>query len=106
MYHRHVNRCTEPEPRTDAAKTPGGDRALALLQGYSASIQWWEAPDEQFRAGRSKVLHAQLNGPALYRSPLAHAHWEASARAYLNAEIDRLGGAGESTRHNDGVQTP
>lgn len=81
------------------------DADLAILAAaperyaaYTAAVraEYAHVPDEQFRLGRSKVLRALLDGPSLYRTPLAHAHWEAGARANLNAELDRLDSATRS----------
>lgn len=79
------------------------DADLAILAAtperytdYTVAVraEYVHVPDDQFRAGRSRVLRSLLDGPALYCTPWAHAHWEAAARANLNAELDRLDGAG------------
>jgi len=52
--------------------------------------EYAHVPDDVFGIDRSKVLRALLDAPAVYRTPYAHEHWEAQARANLNAELHTL----------------
>ncbi len=45
--------------------------------------------DEDFRAGRTAVLRALLDGPLFHTAPAREA-WEARARANVQAELERL----------------
>ncbi|AYE99655.1 metal-dependent phosphohydrolase (plasmid) [Mycobacterium paragordonae] len=49
--------------------------------------------DDAFREGRSKILHALLEAPALYRTPTAHASWTAQAHTNLHTELHHLTGS-------------
>jgi predicted metal-dependent HD superfamily phosphohydrolase len=72
------------------------DADLAILSAppdryatYVASVraEYAHLDDSTFREGRSKVLRALLEAPALYRTAVAREHWEAKARANLRAEL-------------------
>ena len=52
--------------------------------------EYVHVPDDVFRVGRSRVVRALLDSPAVYRTPYAHERWEAQARANLNAELHSL----------------
>ncbi|MEZ0384992.1 metal-dependent phosphohydrolase [Mycobacterium sp. pW045] len=75
------------------------DADLAILAAppdryaaYTAAVraEYAHVLDETFRAGRANVLRALLNGPAIYRTPYAHAQWETRARVNLSNERDGL----------------
>lgn len=79
------------------------DADLAILAGpaakyraYSAAVraEYAHVPHEDFAAGRSTILQAMLDAPALYRTPHAHRHWEAQARSNIRAELEQLRGVG------------
>ena len=52
--------------------------------------EYAHVPDAAFRAGRALILRRLLSASALYRTPLARQRWESSARANLQAELNRL----------------
>lgn len=75
------------------------DADLAILAAtperyaeYTAAVraEYAHVSDEAFNLGRSKILRSLLNGPVLYRTPVAYAKWEAIAHSNLSAELDRL----------------
>ncbi len=68
------------------ARDPAGYAA------YTADVrrEYAHVPDEDFRRGRSAILRALLDQPALFRTPLGHDRWEAAARANLAAELRTL----------------
>ncbi|MFF8771267.1 hypothetical protein [Kitasatospora sp. NPDC015120] len=75
------------------------DADLAVLGGppqdyaaYAAAVreEYAFVPAPDFRAGRAAVLRQLLALPALYRTPTAHARFDAAARANLAAELTRL----------------
>ncbi|MBP0451249.1 hypothetical protein J5Y04_17115 [Kitasatospora sp. RG8] len=77
------------------------DADLAVLGGspeayaaYAAAVreEYAFVPEPDFRAGRAAVLRQLLALPALYRTPTAHARFDAPARANLAAELGRLEG--------------
>jgi predicted metal-dependent HD superfamily phosphohydrolase len=77
------------------------DADLAILAtdadryaAYAAAIrrEYAHVPDQQFRAGRARVLTALLDLPALYRHAPLRAAWEQRARANLRAELGALAG--------------
>ncbi|MER5351843.1 hypothetical protein ABT093_16130 [Kitasatospora sp. NPDC002551] len=79
------------------------DADLAVLGGppaayaaYAAAVreEYAFVPEPDFRAGRAAVLRQLLALPALYRTPTAHARFDAAARANLAAELARLEAAG------------
>ncbi|GAA1394829.1 hypothetical protein GCM10009639_29400 [Kitasatospora putterlickiae] len=79
------------------------DADLAVLGGppqayaaYAAAVreEYAFVPEPDFRAGRAAVLRQLLALPALYRTPTAHARFDAAARANLAAEIAGLEAAG------------
>ncbi|MFE7564778.1 hypothetical protein [Kitasatospora sp. NPDC057500] len=79
------------------------DADLAVLGGppqdyaaYAAAVreEYAFVPAPDFRAGRAAVLRQLLALPALYRTPTAHARFDAAARANLTAELARLEAAG------------
>ncbi len=61
---------------------------------YTAAIrdEYSFVPPDAFREGRAAILHHLLALPALYRTPEAHARYDAQARANMQAEIGKLGG--------------
>jgi predicted metal-dependent HD superfamily phosphohydrolase len=75
------------------------DADLAILAAapdsyvmYTAAVraEYAHLSDEVFCAGRARILQALLNQPAVYRTPFAREHWEASARRNLGAELRSL----------------
>ncbi|MFC5667248.1 hypothetical protein ACFP3U_30310 [Kitasatospora misakiensis] len=75
------------------------DADLAVLGGapeaytaYAAAVreEYAFVPEPDFRAGRAAVLRQLLALPALYRTPTAHARFDAPARTNLAAELARL----------------
>ncbi|WP_194373254.1 HD domain-containing protein [Streptomyces alkaliphilus] len=88
--------------RTDPGDTNGEalcDADLGVLGGppeeyarYTAAVrmEYAAVPAEEFRAGRAAVLRELLDLPLLYRTPYGAAHWEATARYNLRAELELL----------------
>ncbi len=77
------------------------DADLAVLGGppeaydaYSAAVreEYSFVPPDAFRTGRATVLRRLLALPALYRTPEAHARYDARARANMHRELAALGG--------------
>ncbi|GIE97947.1 hypothetical protein Ari01nite_54120 [Paractinoplanes rishiriensis] len=81
-------------------KDPDGellcDADLAILasddeayQAYVTAIrrEYAHVPDEDFQAGRARVLTALLELPSIYRLPPLREAWEAKARANLEREL-------------------
>ncbi|WP_371682544.1 hypothetical protein [Kitasatospora sp. MMS16-BH015] len=75
------------------------DADLAVLGGspdayaaYAAAVreEYSFVPPEAFREGRAAVLRQLLDLPALFRTPTAHARYDAPARANLAAELAEL----------------
>jgi predicted metal-dependent HD superfamily phosphohydrolase len=73
------------------------DADLAVLGGdryddYAARIreEYAHVPGELFRRGRAEVLRRLLAAPRLYRTPVAYALWEETARASMRAELAAL----------------
>jgi predicted metal-dependent HD superfamily phosphohydrolase len=75
------------------------DADLAILAAapdsyvmYTAAVraEYAHLSDKVFCAGRARILQALLNQPAVYRTPFAREHWEASARRNLGAELRSL----------------
>jgi len=66
-----------------------------LYTHYTNAIraEYAHLSDDAFREGRSKILHAFLQAPALYRTPAAHARWTAQAHTNLHAELHHLTGS-------------
>jgi predicted metal-dependent HD superfamily phosphohydrolase len=60
--------------------------------GYTAAVraEYAHVPQDAFRAGRSKVLRALLDAPAVYRTPYARQYWETQARNNIRAELHQL----------------
>jgi predicted metal-dependent HD superfamily phosphohydrolase len=56
---------------------------------YVAAVrrEYGHVPEDQFRAGRARVLRHFLDRPALYITPSLHAVWENAARSNLAAEL-------------------
>nr|WP_046318300.1 alpha/beta hydrolase [Mycobacterium sp. UM_Kg1] len=70
---------------------PGGDRAIVLLHGYSASIQWWEqvAP---VLAQSARVVAVDLVGHGGSEAPLGEAPYSAEGQATaVRHALDALG---------------
>ena len=72
------------------------DADLAVLAGdepayarYTAAIrrEYAHVPDEDFRAGRARVLTALLELPSIYRLAPLRERWEERARANLRREL-------------------
>ena len=53
-------------------------------------IEYAQVAEADFRAGRAAILSDLLAGPSLFRTAQGQAMWEASARANVRAEIERL----------------
>jgi predicted metal-dependent HD superfamily phosphohydrolase len=79
------------------------DADLAILAAdpdryaeYVAAVrrEWAHVPDDAFAAGRSAVLSDLLAKPHLFHTAHARTHWEATARANVEAELVRLGALG------------
>ncbi|GAA2140243.1 hypothetical protein GCM10009760_23270 [Kitasatospora kazusensis] len=75
------------------------DADLAVLGGspeayaaYAAAVraEYGFVPEDAFREGRAAVLRQLLDLPALYRTPDAHARFDAAARANLADELRLL----------------
>jgi predicted metal-dependent HD superfamily phosphohydrolase len=75
------------------------DADLAILAAeattygrYVAAVreEYAHVPDDDFRAGRARVLIQLLALPALFRTPLGRERWEAAARANVEAELRTL----------------
>jgi predicted metal-dependent HD superfamily phosphohydrolase len=60
----------------------------AYARGIRREYAW--VAEEDYRAGRSKVLEAFLSRPAIYATPLFRAERETTARANLRQEIAEL----------------
>ncbi|KAF1055076.1 MAG: hypothetical protein GAK43_00505 [Stenotrophomonas maltophilia] len=63
----------------------------AYAQAVRAEYAW--VPEAAFRAGRGKLLTQLLALPQLYQRAELRQHWEAPARANLQAECDDLLGS-------------
>ncbi|MEU7065417.1 hypothetical protein [Streptomyces sp. NPDC046161] len=75
------------------------DADLAVLAGspdayaaYVAAVraEYGFVPDDAFRDGRAAVLRQLIGLPRLFRTPYGTAHWEATARRNLAAELAAL----------------
>ena len=68
------------------ARDPAGyaDYVAAVRREYA------HVPDELFRRGRAMILRGLLAQNVLFRTPLAHSRWEATARANVTAELRDL----------------
>jgi predicted metal-dependent HD superfamily phosphohydrolase len=81
------------------------DADLAILAApadryaaYSTAVraEYARVPQQTFAAGRSTILQALLDAPAVYRTPYARRHWETQARKNIRAELQQLRAAGDS----------
>ena len=52
--------------------------------------EYGHVSDEDFRAGRARIIRSLLAAPALYRTTMAKERWEPAARANLAAELASL----------------
>lgn len=69
----------------------GGDRAVVLLHGYSASIQWWESVAPALAHG-SRVIAIDLIGHGGSEAPRDAARYSAEAQAdAVHRVLDALG---------------
>ncbi len=61
---------------------------------YAAEVrqEYGFVPDAAFRAGRAGVLERLLARPRLFHTPYGAAHWEATARYNVTAELSLLTG--------------
>ena len=75
------------------------DADLAILgadpAGYSAYVagvrsEYRHVDDDEWRVGRTGVLHGFLHRPAIYRTAPGRDRWEDRARANLTAELAQL----------------
>jgi predicted metal-dependent HD superfamily phosphohydrolase len=89
-----------PDDR-DANGCALSDADLAILAApaeryaeYTADVrrEYASVPDDLFRAGRAAVLRDLLAKPSLFHTAHAREHWEARARANVEAELDRIAG--------------
>jgi predicted metal-dependent HD superfamily phosphohydrolase len=87
----------DPDDDPDAAVLCDADLAIlaadeARYAHYTAGVraEYAHVPDDDFARGRSAVLRQLMAQPSLYRTPAAHAAWEATARANVTAELARL----------------
>lgn len=73
----------------DLAVLAGGPAAYAA---YAASVreEYAFVPDDDFRAGRARILRQLLGLPRLFRTPHARDHWEDVARRNLLTELELL----------------
>ncbi len=64
----------------------------ARYEEYVASVraEYAHVPDDLFAAGRAAVLRDLLAKPHLFHTAYAREHWEAPARANVEAELERL----------------
>ena len=81
------------------------DADLAILAAprerydeYVAAVrrEWAHLPDADFAAGRAAILRDLLAKPHLFQTSYAQQHWEAAARANVEAELvglEELGGS-------------
>lgn len=70
---------------------PGGDRAVVLLHGYSASIQWWESVAPPL-AHNTRVVAIDLIGHGGSAAPRNSALYSADAQAAaVRRALDALG---------------
>lgn len=60
----------------------------AYTRAVRREYEW--VPEDQFRAGRRKVLGTLLSMPSLYSHPTIIAAWEVRARANILEELKRL----------------
>ena len=67
-------------------------RDPAAYADYVAAVrrEYAHVPDELFRRGRAAILRGLLAENVLFRTPLAHDRWEATARANVTAELSDL----------------
>lgn len=93
----------KPEP-DDLAGRLLCDADLAILAAraeryaeYTRDVraEYAHVDDADFRAGRTAVLRALLDGPLFHTAPARQA-WEARARANVQAELERLSLPGSS----------
>lgn len=75
------------------------DADLAILAGYESDYEEYSAAirqeysfvsDDDYRAGRIKVLQSFLDRPTIFRMPENIEHYESVARANIAAEIAEL----------------
>ncbi|KRV48286.1 hypothetical protein AQ490_25660 [Wenjunlia vitaminophila] len=59
---------------------------------YAAAVreEYAFVPDDAFRTGRARVLRDLLDLPQLFRTPMGHAQWEATARRNVTTELELL----------------
>ncbi|QZY51783.1 DUF4031 domain-containing protein [Leucobacter tenebrionis] len=64
-------------------------------QQYTEAVrlEYAHVPEPDFASGRSRILSAYLDQPAIYRTGTAQQLWEQRARENVGAEIERLRGA-------------
>ena len=100
--HRLIELTAGHDPSDD--DEPGrvlADADLAILGApgdrydrYAAAVreEYGFVPDEDYRAGRSRVLHGFLERSAIYHTDRARAAFEAAARGNLARELAALSG--------------
>jgi predicted metal-dependent HD superfamily phosphohydrolase len=67
-------------------------RAEYMANGEKIRVEFAHVPENEFRAGRARIVEALLAAPDLYRTPLARERWEQAARENLAAELAMLTG--------------
>jgi predicted metal-dependent HD superfamily phosphohydrolase len=65
-------------------------RTEYMANGEKIRVEFAHVPEDEFRAGRARIVEALLASPALYRTPLARERWEQAARSNLAAELATL----------------
>lgn len=98
----HIARAAEPFAGGRVLELPGpdlnvreygsaGERAIVLLHGYSASIQWWEAVAPALAQG-TRVIAIDLVGHGGSEAPRDRAAYSADAQAAaVHQALDALG---------------
>lgn len=87
----------DPGEDRDGAVLCDADLAVLAADGgrYTAYVEgvrreYGHLDDATFARGRSRVLRALLDHPALFRTAQGHAAWEAAARDNIRAELVAL----------------
>lgn len=98
---------THDAPPGDSDAAVLCDADLAVLAGtpqqyarYAAGVraEYAAVPDDRFAAGRTAVLRALLERPALFATASRQRRWEAPARANVAAELLRLAAYADAAR--------
>ena len=70
--------------------TLGSEPSRYRANTAAVLAEYAHVPESEFRAGRTRVLHALLDRPSLFRTPLARSRWESQARANMADELRGL----------------